>query len=372
MKQIITYNTFSVDSLQIRIPFDKVKYYDKDKLDKHLIVNERTGEQIGMKNVSYKYSYDGLINVYFSINEYEVSKKKYKVLTILLSSKILKSSYFTGINKTNIKYIYNKLQSFNIASFDFLDFQRANVYDVDFKKDVTATNETITMILEGLMLKAKLSTKSGVGYKYYNTVNSDSKRDNIGLAFGNEKRVGNNNADVLLKFYSKRLELIKRSWGFYKEYFPNAEIKDTLRIEFTVKNQTRFNKLGIDKNFTLENILELTNEQLNSMYRIVINYHVKNTENLELKEVKRENTKIMDYIEIIMLLPTKKDYYETIQHNYMFAVKHIEVIHAKNKDKKSRYKKDLETMYFNMMNGSPIALNDEKDITTILNEIFPD
>lgn len=372
-------NNIEVDSLCIRIPCDEVEWYDKEKLGKLISINGFTGEEVSVKNMSYVHLYGSNIRVYFSFVEYELKEKKYKLLQILLSSKILKSAYFSGITNTNIKYIYNKIQSFGIAEFPYRSFYEANVYDVDFKQDSVVEIDGQIYVLKDAMDRAIVSEKRGVGYNYYNDLENE-KKDNLGLSFGNEKRFGQKNEDVFLKLYSKKLEVFGRSYAFWMDYFKGKEMPHVLRQEYTVKNASRFQRLGIDKKFTLQNILSLSQEEKITMLSKVNSYHMTPLGTAPKREINKEQSKskTVMFIETLLLITKKKpvneqEYYNNLRDNYIFALTHIDSMleGRKNKDKRTRYKAELETVYFSMKEQKPIEVIDESNVVETLNRFFP-
>lgn len=358
---IKTYKSYSIDSLCIRVELKEVSNIDLTKIGKILEVNEVTGQIINTKNQSYKHTFNELINVYFSIIEYQLNGTKYKKLQILLSSKILTKSYFIGITKQNISYIYRKIQSFNIASFTLQTFLNSNVYDVDIKKDIKSIKQDSIIIL------TTLKNRSKTEFQYKNTIENPTKKDNLGLLYGN--RTGNKNKDVNLKFYQKDIELKTRSYSFFKQYFAKQHMPETIRAEFNIKNAQRFIKLGINKKFTLNNILNLKQSEINKMYNTVVNYHIINPNEMEPKTKKTGNTKSQDLIEMLLCTPNNNDYYLGLQEQYIYAQKWINE-RIKEKSKKSRLLKEIESKYDELSNKKQKDLTNEKAILKTLKQLF--
>lgn len=362
-----TFTNWSIDSLRLRIPTQKISWYDSHQIDPFLIVNEHTSEIISKKNHMYQDN-NNEINIYFGIGQYEILSETHEYIEILISSKILGKNYFKGITEDNLKEIYDYIISRNVLKFTYETFVNSTLLDTDFKKDTLCNYKDFQLIIEALKHNTKISPAQGTGYKLTNTINNPKLKDNLGISFGNDKRIGQSNKDVFLKFYQKELEFKNRSWKFKAEYFSNIKIEPTLRTEFTIKNLTRFKTYIKEKPFTLKTLTELSNIEIDSIYKKILSYHLNNIYKMEKITIK-EVTKSYDLIKLALEIPSRKDYNQSLDMNFLHISQQIE-LRKYEKSKKSRLKNEILEVYSDLktQNSEPIITG--KKLTEIYKNLL--
>ena len=89
---------------------------------------------------------------------------------------------------------------------------------------------------------------------------------------------------TIQKIYHKELELKNNSIEFKDNYLQGQDITDIVRIETTIKNNKHLKYLGLPEN-TLENMLNLTTEQKETILQSALSKHLEPRIN-DLKEKK--------------------------------------------------------------------------------------
>lgn len=351
---IKTYPIWAIDSLRLRIPLSLINY-DKQALANHQVISSY-GELIKeIKN--YEPFKDGQTNIYISKGSYNKNGETYEFIEILASAKNLKGDYFQGITKENHRKIYAAIMRTKVVKFSYKTFIKTSLMDVDFKKDLSCNHETFKRIIDTIKSNSKLSSKYGIGYTDY----SNKELTNQGIEFGNNKRRGQTNADVFLKYYNKTFQLLndEKTKRFINEYFENKQIPNFIRVEYNIINPKRFKRLGNKKHFTLETLLNLSQSEQTKMYNQITNYHMENI-NIMPKQNKEGSDKSEELLKILLTMPTEKDYQIMLDKNYQIASHTISINHSDNKFKKSRYLKELKKVYTDLKTQKiPITRADE-------------
>ena len=250
-----------------------------------------------------------------------------KVLTILMSSKILEENYFEGLSIDNHKNVYQKLISMEVAFFEYDSFINAECTDIDFKKDIKTTmfRDSIPMLVSS----ARTSHLSGTG------IRSFQKKENMGVQWSDRK--GATLKNPYLKIYHKTIELENNSVEFKNEYLFDFNISNIVRVEFTIKNNKHLKKYGIQSQKFID-LLKLSQEKKTSILEETINIHLMPRfikPDRPLKQITPSDIMLFNSLYIL----SNKMYL-----NKYRAVDYL-LTNIKDKTAKSRAKKKLEHIY---------------------------
>lgn len=197
-------NDITLDSFKIRLPYESVEILDGSLLSKWFLVNEGTGiyDEAEFKNNSLAFNDNG-IKTKFAVERQITKNRSVKTFVIILiNSKTLKSQYFSGIKKSNIKRVYKYLISLSVIDFTFEVFLLGEITDVDFKRDRKQKN--LKDAVNELYAITRLHKNKASGAKKY------IKKNNLGIEFSDRRTTEINNAPFI-KIYHKEIELKKGS-----------------------------------------------------------------------------------------------------------------------------------------------------------------
>lgn len=266
----IPVNTPFIDSLSLKIPLDQVTVLDERLTSETAIYYESLDAvdselQPPKPIVLVK---DGM-TVRFSLVEIPIysaktrQKEQQKFINLTVSAKLLKESYFEGINSFNINKLYDTFLSFGVFQCRLKTFLDGMVSDIDIAINRYCPSPAIfTDILSSLV------TQSGVKAKHLKLFKEST---NIGLNFN--KRSFAKPSLPFIKFYHKELELKHKSIEFYETFLTDFkdDIKNLTRVEATIKNydhKRRLEKYNILPKFkTLEDLLLIDNKDL---YKFIV------------------------------------------------------------------------------------------------------
>ncbi len=337
--------SITIDSLKIRIPWNRVKLIVPELADKWITatINTQTGEMVedlNFKKNAYAVEEDGIKTKYVLEKQYNGRGAVIEYLAILFNSKLLKEAYFDGIAPKNIRSIYERLMYHGAVAFTYDDFLLGSCTDVDFKKDCTlgcvhGDEDAFLSVIDNLAAMSRSSTRKKHGYNAFK-----EKGKNEGIEWSD--RNGATSANPFLKVYSKLIELKNNSDDFYKMHCKNVTDSVT-RIEYTIKNKKHFRLYGVE-NPTLDNLLRLDNDQKEVMMKDVFNKH------LEKKPLKKEvenidDLKPMDRVILELLLLSIKSGHTLveIERNCLASLP---------QRSRSQWKKKLENLYENYSGDS--------------------
>jgi hypothetical protein len=263
------FNTPKVDSLRIHIPFNRVKIVS-NSLDKSLTTINADGEVIEEHIQTRKHKIKNGIGVSFAKVKFCKGSINKTYLTIGFSAKLLQHRYLEGINQKNIKDIYKYIIAQDEVQFSFDTFLDASVVDVDICMDYMIETST----KEVCQIAHKLTQD-----KYKPIANLFNQKNNIGIEWNKRNYIGKAyKTKQYLKYYSKGMELISKSYDFYKTYLKpqfvleGNDIEKWLRIETTIKNKKHFESYGKDISTLRELLLFDDQESLNYFQRPINNY----------------------------------------------------------------------------------------------------
>jgi len=255
---------FVIDSLKIRISIEKVKILNEAINGSWLIVNNITGEVLE-KKYKEKASFvnDSGIHLRFLIEKQFINRERAETfLTILITSKVLKQDYFSGINKDTVKNVYQYLMESNQVYFTYKDFLEGNLTDVDFKYDVKGNINLYIQAVRELVKKTDLMRVYDI-------------KVNKGIQFSNRETTSI--ADKpFLKIYSKDLDLFNHSKEFYTSFIKDTKsdnVDSLIRFEFTIKNKKHFKKFGVNDT-SLKSVLSLSKGKKEKMYKAILENYI--------------------------------------------------------------------------------------------------
>lgn len=254
----------TVDSLKIRISFDKCTIVD-DKIlcDKYIVDAATGGIDKEFKENRYKHYKNGVSTSYGIEDQVTSHQNVERYMVILFNSKLLSSRYFEGITKHNIYLVYLSIISQQKVFFTFDDFIGSSCTDVDFKKDVLTS--TLNENIKTMHLFAKESKRANVGCNIF------SEYGNKGIEWSSRKRA--TPANPFLKIYHKGLELVNKSKDFHREYLGGFNIDKLVRVETTIKNRKHFKRYNI-YDTTLNGILNLSQDKLQDVLKDILDIHL--------------------------------------------------------------------------------------------------
>ena len=259
----IPINTPLIDSTTIRIPLSECEVLSDQLTSLTATIIQATGEIINensppvpiiirIDGVKFKFTVEH-IPIYNKVSQERVQTP---FISFLLTTKILRSRYFEGINYYNLEYFYNEFMSYNLIKCSFESFKKAQPSDTDIciNRYTNSTKSFIDIIYE-------LYTAAGKKQQYIRPpIVGD---EGIGLLFMQRKTA--RPTLPFIKLYHKEIELKTKSLEFYTKYlspFYDYRIKNLTRIEATIKNakhKYRVIKYGILPDYkTLEDLVQIS------------------------------------------------------------------------------------------------------------------
>lgn len=267
-----------IDSLKVRIPYKNVEITDY-KLEATRYTVIEGGEVLEeFKKNALLFENDG-IKTRFAIEVMPIDSKgnKKKYLTIGFNSKLLKKKYFEGITKSNIDIIYSELISYNVAQFSLQTLLESFATDIDFKTDTNCTFEDFTEIRTHMILNARSSNRTDIGYKSF------TQKTNQGIQFS-DRATKSFKTNPFFKMYWKSLELRYKSKVFYKAFLQGQNVDNISRFETTIKNNAHLKALNINSN-TLSHLLNLEDSVKKDILKQTTNIHIDSSiKKMETKE----------------------------------------------------------------------------------------
>jgi hypothetical protein len=273
-----TSNKFEIDSFTLKIASEKVKNISNIlntqiettsvNLNNGLVIEELTS----YKTIRSHYTSSEEIPTTYEVRNYFNNSKNIKkaeeFYLIKVTSKHLRSRYFEGITKENIKLVYNSIMDQNIIFVDYENFLSADTLDIDFKKDqYNELYQDFYKIINNITIPRK---EVGLGIKSFN------KSNNQGFQFGTRKYA----TETLpyIKYYNKYLQskLIKKNGGmleFKEKYLSDIDFKNLFRVEYTIKGKTMFQRLGLSSGNKLIDVLNIPNEIKEGVAKDIFSKH---------------------------------------------------------------------------------------------------
>ena len=276
-------SNFKLDSFKMRIPLrahhnyrhsdlppyqfgDPIVTLNDENLGvNYITLNESTGEVIKSSQNLYGHVNDKGVKTAYGIEQIKANGLVTEYLTIKVTSKHLRGSYFEGINKSNIETVYKSLMSLKKFHVSYQDFLHGELTDADYCRDLIIQDyEAVKQVLQEL---TKPSTKTNKGI---HTFESPTAK---GLKWSDRETASSDSPYV--KIYNKGLQVRHDAdmFTFTNEYLDiNSITASQYRIEFTLKNKRHFGKYKIGN--TLISHLRLTQDRLLEIARLIFNCHL--------------------------------------------------------------------------------------------------
>jgi len=236
------YNTWSIDSLKIRIPLRKVQILDESIREMVLRVSERSGEVLESKENTKASRDERGIKTTFSIEQRATKFDTIPYLIILVNAKQLGRLYFDGITQGNFITLFEYLMSLKVVRFTPYELLEAECTDIDIKKDFEAQDQDMKEALREMYNNATPSSDYDKGSKLF------WKKDNKGLQF-NKRDTTKYRTAPFIKIYSKTLDLMTKSNLFALSCLDTIP-ENLWRLEYTIKNKKHLEAHGIDNTFS--------------------------------------------------------------------------------------------------------------------------
>lgn len=265
-------SSFTIDSFKIRIPLNSEGaanapvVFDPNLNVTYLVVNETTGEVISRKENNVNYHEENGVKTAYGLEQIGTRAGSSLYLTIKVTAKHLRSSYFDGITKDTVLDLYRSLMRIRAFSFTFEQFLAGEVTDIDFCRNLKIANwQAVRSYLIDFTRKTAETNK---GYKV------TDKPENKGIQWGSREQA--NGKAPYVKIYNKGLHARHDDSmkTFVEKYLdPSTFTDDLYRLEFTLKNKKHFAKYGI-KSSQLRSFLDLTQEKIQVIAYDVMSKHI--------------------------------------------------------------------------------------------------
>lgn len=250
-------NHWKTDSFRMEIPTTDCEV-SSEFYDKYVLINANTGEEVEnfKKKQALEHTVDGVTYYSWLYTRYDVNKKEYKEYVVfLVNAKMLFKDYFLGITWTTIKDLYIKLMSLNHFYIEYKDFLKCYVYDVDFCKDFTATNESIMWYKDKYTYTNKYYVHSWCPKNVFETLQFNTRE---------RSTISAPNAKYYSKYNEQKSQKRKHVKEFYlKNGFKINDLKGVYRFEYNMKNKSSLDRWHSSGN-RLEDILNITKDKHNT------------------------------------------------------------------------------------------------------------
>lgn len=316
----ILFNTPKIDSFTLLIPYESIdivsatflQRYKKIYKDSESIVStehngypikvyEATGEEVDFKEYEshVKIKNDKLKTfLRYQKVTYVVNNEKRDYIIIVPTSKLLLNNYFDGINKDNIKEIYDYVISDNIINLTYDVFLESGVFDIDICKDYQLNLDRFKALRK--VLRANVLSE-----KRNDLLANNNRVESYGVQFRTRKSALLKSP--FIKWYYKPTELeSKDTIEFAKlhlyPYYEDVIANGIARCEGTIKNQKHKNRLGIGDVRTLKDLINLSVDDLDRLHKDLIKEYYQR-ETLILKKTEKMNRNeliISSLIDIIL------------------------------------------------------------------------
>lgn len=352
----IPFKKAKIDSLTLLIPYQEEEKYS-------IIISSTFTEKY-----SKKYDDTGEIesSEHFYTNYIKTENKEFKTflkykcierlfngeskkfIQIMLTAKLLKDEYFEGLNFSNIDQVYNYIIEDRVIRINREDFLNSYITDIDLCRDFKANIDDFKK-LKAYMVELVIPTKESVLY----SKRIDSK-DVFGIQYNERHKA--TPSKPFAKLYFKSKELTEKSREFYcanLQEFEEEVFEGIARLEVTIKAYKHKERLGIEDVKTLNDLLSISQSQLETIFNSIIQEYYENT-----RKPKEENSDKMKTSDLILL--NGIDYIVSLKPKITKA-ELIRVFCRDAYDNKQRYdiKKKVEDVVLLSENKKTISSNDE-------------
>lgn len=322
-------NKLKIDSLKIRIPVNLIKLKNDQLFDKWGKINLSSGLIIENKKeepIRFRSEMPGGFSYEMVIRRHYIRGVSNYYLNIILNSKMVQENYFHGLTLNNIEKVYDDIMSLGWVHFDFNTMLHKSIStDIDFCLDYTATKEDYNHQLTYLKELTPPSQKRDRGYKIHDR----------GVEWNTRK--GATISNPFVKIYDKEFELTTRSNDFRLAYLLEEDITDIRRIEFTIKDASHLQDVGVLAT-SLSTLLSLDTGQKQYMMQRTMN-----------KIFKYDKKVLRGSVKKVTLEPSRALILESlrfmIDHNYTLQDAGNYLTKTMNTTNKSKYRAKLDTLY---------------------------
>ena len=246
-----------IDSFKLRVPRVHVNFIDSKFATKYKKLYVETGEIDEHSNLdNHKVHIEDGITSRIGIIHSMDAEGGSEYVMFQINAKQLKKKYFEGINRKNIKTIYNYLMSFKIVYLDYSAFLDGLISDIDICYDYNITKkgmqETNQKIYESVL--PHCSKYVGKPFK---------RKDNTGLQFNDRAKA--TPSKPYCKIYHKTTELETKSEEFAKTYLKDIDYQNLGRFEYTIKNSKHKHYLKL-KYQSLDDFLKIQQRTLERFF----------------------------------------------------------------------------------------------------------
>jgi len=255
LNHIINTNDISIDSIDVKIPFDKVNVLDQNLLHCWERVNTGTGDIAKNSKSSPSTLFDNnLYSIVFKVKHEpfkdlkgETTTKPY--LVILLTSKVLHSNYLQGITKDNSEDVLQWINDSKIVKIQDDDFylnSRCSNIDTKIDFNLDDDDDDWHSFLSSIIQVVRPSKLSDIGYRKFTYQSDDGKKHTNGIYLGSQK--GLSVSRPFVRMYHKTLQLYQMNRSFVEAYLNDSKLVKNYRIEMNIKNKKHLKSLSIDDN----------------------------------------------------------------------------------------------------------------------------
>jgi hypothetical protein len=295
-----------IDSFKLRIPKSEIKeLIDCTNLERGIVMMVlSTGEVISEQTLKVqKLSNDGgITSIAIGIETIPIKRIPTEYLTLKVTSKLLKQSYYDGINIDNLKQIVEYLHSVGIP-ISIEKLLSAEITDIDFCKDFTISEAKYPELIDSINSNAKSFKQSKRGLNIFN------QKDNKGIEFSSRKTA--TPANPFFKIYNKFLDSQSVKHSVFFSYYKLETNPDLHRLEFTLKNKRHFDKYQLSNK--LIDFLTLDQTTLKNILSDITDHHLNKPKDTNaIMELRKNQNVIESYIEWGLELSTRLNIpYET-------------------------------------------------------------
>lgn len=253
---------YSLDSFKVRIPTDQAEDIHPNITAAWYRVNSETGEAIDEAGRSYEHLKHG-IKTKFAIEKQVTTDQTLKeFLTFVVTSKTLESRYLEGLTTDTIRQAHDYIQGIGLVKFSFDTFMKAQLTDIDVKKDFD--NPIGVKVVDRLKAQAKQRSEGRAATVF-------RQKFNQGIQFSS-RATKSYATQPYIKVYSKWCDFQDNSLDFASTYQLNVA-PSYWRVETTIKNRQHLKKHDITDS-TLKGIVSLPQEQLKSIMTAALRAHL--------------------------------------------------------------------------------------------------
>lgn len=348
-----------IDSFKIRIPERFVQIVDPTFLERYQKVYISTGQvedEIRLDN--HKVNIQSGITTRIGKAHFLKGDREEVDYYIQITAKMLRVKYLEGINKDNIREVYNYLMDLKIIYIEYDNFINGFVTDVDYAYDFYCEPKTLQIIIPKLERAVPLENRAYIDKTF-------TQDNNIGISFN--KREKATNKHPFIKIYHKSTELRHKSKVFAEAFLLGQDYENIARLEFTIKNKKHREYLKLRGNRLIE-LLELDLLQIDEIVTTSIKKHYMKNEVSRSKTIVDDNMNYTDlFIMSLMQDLINKGYDEKDFTNKLKMFPDATKVEQK---KKLRFKKKLDSYLTDLLEsetGEKLDLNKkERDVLRTL------